>query len=75
MPRPGILTFDLFRNQFKLYYAIEPEWRRQLIHGNAYYYSHGILPREIPVLTGKLWDIVISETTSGKRVMATVRKG
>lgn len=74
-PRVGILTLDMFLNRFQSYYATEPEWRRRLVHGNAQYYSSGMLPPGLPVLTGKLWDIVISETTSGKRVMATGNKG
>ena len=74
-PRPGILTWAEFLRSFSTYYANEPEWRKQLIFGNANYYSHGVLPLGLPVLTGKIWDIVISETTSGKRVQATVSKG
>ncbi|WP_306396807.1 T6SS effector phospholipase Tle3 domain-containing protein [Telluria beijingensis] len=74
-PRSGILTWNAFLSLFSSYYANEPDWRKQLIHGNARYYSEGVLPSGLPLLTGKLWDIVISETTSGKRVSATVVKG
>ena len=74
-PRSGILTWDVFLARFSSYYANEPDWRKQLIHGNAFYYSEGVLPPGLPLLTGKLWDIVIAETTSGKRVSATVVKG
>lgn len=74
-PRPGILVWTRFLVLYSSYFQSEPDWRKQLIHGNANYYSHGVLPSGLPVLTGKLWDIVISETTSGRRVMATVPKG
>lgn len=74
-PRSGILTWNVFISQFNSYYGSEPDWRKQLIHGNARYYSEGVLPSGLPVLTGKLWDVVISETTSGKRVSAPVVKG
>ena len=74
-PRLGILTWDEFLNLYSFYYDSEPDWRKQLIQGNADYYSKGTLPDRLPVLTGKLWDIVISETTSGKRVTASTSKG
>jgi hypothetical protein len=74
-PRLGILTWDEFLNLYSFYYDSEPDWRKQLIRGNADYYSKGTLPDRLPVLTGKLWDIVISETTSGKRVTASTSKG
>ena len=74
-PRPGILTWDVFLKSFGAYYAREPDWRKQLLRGNADYYSSGELPRGLPLLTGKLWDIVISETISGKRIMASTSKG
>lgn len=73
-PRPDIFTWGRFLTHYDSYFESEPDWRKQLIHGNAYYYSHGVLPPGLPVLTGKLWDIVISETTSGKRVTATIVK-
>jgi hypothetical protein len=69
--RPGILTWDRFMDRHSAYYECEPDWRKQAIEGNADYYSHGTLPTWLPVLTGKLWDIVVSETTTGKRVNAS----
>ncbi|MGH8853606.1 MAG: T6SS effector phospholipase Tle3 domain-containing protein [Telluria sp.] len=66
--RPGILTWEKFIDKHGGYYDCEPDWRKQLIEGNVGYYSTGELPSCLPVLTGKLWDIVISETTSGRRV-------
>jgi len=70
-PRPGILTWNLFLKLYGYYYETEPDWRKELIQGNALYYSSGKLPHTLPLLAGKLWDIVISETTSGKRVMVS----
>jgi len=69
--RIGILTWSEFLYSFSAFYANEPNWRRQLIAGNADYYSSGALPHGLPLLAGGLWDIVISETISGKRVMST----
>lgn len=68
--RKGILTWSEFLYSFSAFYANEPDWRRQLIVGNADYYSSGALPHGLPLLGGGLWDIVISETISGKRVMS-----
>lgn len=74
-PRDGIFTWDKFLTLFHAYLAGEPNWRKQTIEGNAKYYSRGVLPEGLPLLTGKLWDIVISETISGARVMASQSKG
>jgi hypothetical protein len=63
-----MLTWDDFIDKHGAYYSGEPDWRKQLIEGNVDYYSTGVLPSCLPVLTGKLWDIVIAETTSGRRV-------
>lgn len=74
--RTGILNWKRFLNLHGGYYECEPEWRRQIIEGNVDYYSSGTLPKCLPVLTGKLWEIVVSETTSGKRVsQAIMSKG
>lgn len=73
-PAPGdfirkeMPTWDDFVDKHGAYYNCEPEWRKRLIEGNVDYYSYGVLPSCLPVLTGKLWDIVIAETTSGRRV-------
>jgi hypothetical protein len=66
--RPGILTWYKFMTLHSAYYECEPDWRTEAIEGNADYYSKGELPSFLPVLTDKLWDIVVSETTTGKRV-------
>jgi hypothetical protein len=63
-----MLTWDGFRRKFGVFYECEPDWRKDLIEGNVDYYSYGVLPSCLPLLNGKLWDIVVSETTLGKRV-------
>lgn len=67
-PRPGMLRWEDFVTDFGAYLQCEPQWRRELIEGNADYYSSGNLPACLPLLTGKLWDIVVSETMTGRRV-------
>lgn len=66
-PRPGILTWEKFLKQFSIYFDCEPAWRRELIEGNKRYYSSGELPRSLPLLTGELLNVMVSETLSGKR--------
>lgn len=66
--RAGILRWEIFLRSYQVYWQDEPAWRKELIEGNAEYYSSGVLPSCLPVLTGKLWQIVISETMHGKRV-------
>lgn len=66
--RKDMPIWDKFVKLHGAYYECEPEWRKQLIEGNVHYYSTGELPFSLPVLTGKLWDIVVSETTTGRRV-------
>ena len=72
--RPGILTYQKFIEKFAIYFSCEVEWCKHLIDGNANYYSKGTLPK-LPVLTGKLWDIVISETVSGRSIKPSVSMG
>ena len=66
--RTEILTWDRFLSLHSDYYECEPDWRKQIIEGNVDYYSTGVLPGCLPVLTGKLWEILVSETTLGRRV-------
>jgi hypothetical protein len=74
--RKEMPTWARFIAKHNAYYSSEPDWRKQLIEGNVDYYSTGVLPSGLPVLTGKLWDIVVSETTTGKRVsQPTAPKG
>jgi hypothetical protein len=53
-PRPGILTWKDFVNDFGTHLQCEPHWRHELIEGNAEYYSSGVLPKCLPLLTGTL---------------------
>lgn len=66
--RPGIMTWSDFIQQFEAYLLCEPDWRRHLIKASSDYYSSGQLPKNLPLLTGKLWKIIISEITSGESV-------
>ncbi|MNN16218.1 hypothetical protein D3C81_1293510 [compost metagenome] len=50
-----------------MYFDAEDSWRKNVIKGNISYYNSGVLPADLPLLTGSLWKIVISETKSGKR--------
>lgn len=68
-PRPGILTWESFIDEFGAYLNCEPTWRRELIIGNANYYNTGYLPERLPLLTGKLLTIVVSETKNGTHVV------
>ncbi|WP_312514464.1 DUF3274 domain-containing protein [Massilia sp.] len=65
-PRPGIKAWDAFFNEFSPYLECEPQWRRELIEGNMTYYSSGILPACLPLLTGGLMEIIVSETMGGQ---------
>ena len=66
--RPGIPLWDDFLADFGVYWKDEPRWRYELIAGNSDYYSTGVLPSCLPTLTGKLWEIVVSETIDGVRL-------
>lgn len=66
--RPEMPLWGSFLSKFGTFYECEPDWRKDIIEGNVDYYSTGVLPSCLPVLTGSLWDIVISETMRGKRV-------
>lgn len=74
VPRPGIRIWQDFLAEFQVYWNVEPRWRKALIEGNVGYYSTGELPAGLPVLTGKLWDIVVSETVDGKHIISQVDK-
>lgn len=68
IPRPNILLWPVFLNRFQTYLDAEPAWRYEIIEGNLDYYSSGVLPNCLPLLTGKLWEIIISRTVNGERV-------
>jgi pimeloyl-ACP methyl ester carboxylesterase len=50
--RASIFDWDRFLAQFAVYWKDEPQWRKDLIEGNAYYYSKGILPPCVPTIEG-----------------------
>lgn len=47
--RPGILYWPKFKIDFDIYWNDEPAWRREIIEGNADYYSTGRLPSCLPL--------------------------
>jgi pimeloyl-ACP methyl ester carboxylesterase len=71
--RPGILLWSEFLENFRMYFDSENSWRKNVIKGNISYYNSGVLPADLPLLTGPLWKIVISETKSGK-ITSDVKK-
>lgn len=67
-PRDGILLAQDFRTLHAVYLAVEPAWRKAIIDGNIDYYNSGVLPAGLPLLSGGLWKIVISQTRNLKVV-------
>ncbi|MNN14349.1 hypothetical protein D3C81_1274100 [compost metagenome] len=65
--RPGILLWPEFLASFRMYFDAESNWRKNVIKGNVSYYNSGVLPVDLPLLTGPLWKIVMSETKNGKK--------
>ena len=71
--RDGILSWKHFLNTFASapsmdpnkptanYWAVEPQWRKEVIEGNADYYSTGVLPACVPSLTAGLPNAVICQ--------------
>lgn len=47
--RLGILDWAKFELNFSVYWKDEPAWRKELIEGNADYYSYGKLPGNLPL--------------------------
>jgi pimeloyl-ACP methyl ester carboxylesterase len=70
----GITQWKDFVADFGIYLECEPQWRRELIEGNADYYSSGVLPACLPLLTGKLMDIVVSDTAGARTTRAAAPK-
>lgn len=66
--RPGIPIWEEFLKTHAVYWQVELSWRKVFIEGNAKYYSSGTLPPSLPLLGGKLFEIVVAETISGNRV-------
>lgn len=73
-PRARIKTWEEFLTEFGHYLECEPQWRRELIEGNMRYYSSGSLPACLPLLMGKLADIVVSQTTAGQGAQVVTTK-
>lgn len=71
--RTGIMKWKKFQSTFSVYLECEPPWRRELIEGNMKYYTDGTLPACLPLLTGKLLETLVSETT-GTRITRTAPK-
>lgn len=69
--RPGILGWDQFQKQFSAYWGVEPQWRKEVIEGNAKYYSLGELPACVPPLHIGLPSTVVCETIKGIRTSGT----
>jgi hypothetical protein len=67
-PRDGILLMHRFRALYSSYLDVEPAWRQSIIEGNIGYYNSGSLPAGLPLLSGALWKIVVSQTKNMKIV-------
>ncbi|MEJ7804769.1 MAG: DUF3274 domain-containing protein [Telluria sp.] len=71
--RDGILSWKKFLETFAVapstdpkrptanYWSVEPKWRKDVIEGNARYYSTGVLPACVPSLTAGLPTAVICQ--------------
>ncbi|MBW3511098.1 DUF3274 domain-containing protein [Janthinobacterium sp. NKUCC06_STL] len=67
-PRDGIILMHRFRALYSSYLDVEPAWRQSIIEGNIAYYNSGNLPAGLPLLSGALWKIVVSQTKNMKIV-------
>lgn len=70
--RPSVLKWEKFLAQFGVYWAAEPLERKQIIQGNARYYSSGVLPGCVPGLRTGLPSTVVCETSNGIRTNSVV---
>jgi len=68
--RASILRWEKFEKEFGSYLSVEPSDRKELITGNAAYYSNGTLPGCVPALHTGLPSLVICETVAGDRLIA-----
>jgi hypothetical protein len=66
--RKGIRLKENFLSDFAPYLSVETPWRAVVIKGTIEYYNTGILPAGLPLLSGSLWRIVISETKNMKTI-------
>ncbi|MGK5079085.1 T6SS effector phospholipase Tle3 domain-containing protein [Janthinobacterium sp. HLX7-2] len=70
--RLSILGWEEFLTQFGIYWAAESTQHRQIIEGNAHYYSSGVLPAWLPALHAGLPSTVVCETLTGRRTESVV---
>jgi pimeloyl-ACP methyl ester carboxylesterase len=70
--RPGILKWGQFSAKFDVYWDAEPQSRKDLIKGNADYYSTGRLPACVPALHTGLPSLVVCESMQGTRATRTL---
>lgn len=66
--RKGMRIKEKFLSDFAAYLSVEPAWRSEAINGGIDYYNTGILPAGLPLLSGALWKIVVSQTKDMKIV-------
>ena len=69
--RVSIMRWEQFIAQFSTYWNVEKPERKELIIGNATYYSKGKLPACVPALHTGLPKLVVCETVAGDRVTAS----
>lgn len=72
--RKGIRIKEKFLSVFSAYLSVEPAWRSAVINGSIDYYNTGILPAGLPLLSGALWKIVVSQTKDIKVVTGKKQK-
>lgn len=65
------MRWEEFGEKFGAYWNVEKKERKELIIGNATYYSTGKLPTCVPALHMGLPSIVVCETVAGDRVTAS----
>ena len=70
--RPSILRWDDFLKKFSVYWNAELAQRKQIIEGNASYYSNGVLPAWLPGLRAGLPSTVVCETLNGRRTESVI---
>jgi hypothetical protein len=68
--RKSILRWERFLANYSAYWAVEPQWRKDVIEGSADYYSTGELPACVPALHTGLPSTVVCETVTGTRTVA-----
>lgn len=69
--RLSVMRWGEFAIRFSTYWNVENAERKELILGNADYYSSGVLPSCVPALHTGLPSLVVCETVAGDRVVAS----